>query len=79
METITLIAPSAWANAIVNCDYSGLEKEDRVAINHFLTDNDLSFVDCLSCEDYGYTRFHDAFKQCPYGADCQKYIFAKSS
>jgi hypothetical protein len=75
MKTITLTAPSAWASAIMNMDYSGLSKEDIGQLNTFLALNNLSFSDCLTCEDAGFMWTHDAYSVCPLGADCQTYTF----
>lgn len=77
MKTLTLTAPSAWAPALVNCDYSGLDKTEIGALNTFLALNGVSFADCLHCEDAGFIRQHDAIAQWPYAADCQRYVFPK--
>ena len=54
MNTITLDAPAHWASAIVNLDYSGLEKSDRAELNNWLLNNGLSFSDCLTCSDVSF-------------------------
>jgi len=46
MKTIILTMPAHWASALMNLDYSGLDKEERSKLNNFLSLNDLSFVDC---------------------------------
>lgn len=76
MFTITtLTAPSVWASALVNCDYSGLAADDVKALNTWLVINGLSFADCVDCEDVGFMHHHDAFAQMPLAVDCQRYTF----
>lgn len=75
MKTITLTAPSAWAPAIVNGDYSGLSATERKQLNTFLALNGVSFADCLDCKDAGFVRMHDAYAVVPFPADCQTYVF----
>lgn len=75
MKTKTLTAPSAWASAIVNGDYSSLAAEERGALNTFLAMESVSFSDCLTCEDAGFQKHHDAFKYWPFASDCQNYVF----
>ena len=74
METIEIFAPSHWASALINLDYSGLSKDDIIQLNNFLCEHDLSIHDCLDCEDSGFMWEHDA-SHITGGADCQKYIF----
>ena len=78
VRTIELSAPSRWASAIINLDYSGLSKEDVSALNNFLAREGVSFSDCLHCEDAGFRKFHDAFREMPVAADCQRYVFKVS-
>jgi hypothetical protein len=47
MKTLELTAPSIWASAIVNLDYSHLSAEDVSALNTFLAREGVSFSDCL--------------------------------
>jgi hypothetical protein len=54
MKTLQLTAPSAWAPAIVNLEYSGLPSEDVSALNMFLAREGVSFSDCLHYEDAGF-------------------------
>ncbi|WP_048647514.1 hypothetical protein [Nitratireductor soli] len=74
MKTITLTAPSHWASAIINGDYSGLDEEDVSALNSFLALQGVSFSDALTCEDAGFRWRHDASPAVG-GADCQEYTF----
>lgn len=75
MKTFTLTAPSHWASAIMNRNYSGLSKEETSQLNTFLAINSVSFSDCLHCEDAGFKRYHDATAQGVLAADCQTYVF----
>jgi len=75
MQIESFTAPSSWASAIVNNDYSGLEPDEVSALNTWLAENRLSFRDCLTCEGAGFMRRHDAYNQFPYAADCQTYTF----
>lgn len=78
MNTQTLTAPSHWASAIVNHDYSGLEGGDAGALNTFLALNGLSFSDCLTCKPVGFQWHHDA-ADLTGGADCHAYTFRLAS
>lgn len=73
--TVKLNAPSHWASAIVNMDYSGLTKPEIGQLNTFLAANSVSFSDCLYCEDNGFMRTHDASPFGVLSADCQTYFF----
>lgn len=72
-----LIAPAAWANAIVNMDYSGMSIDDARACNTFLAREGFSFSDCLCCKPAGFRRRHDAFAEAPVAAECCEYQFAR--
>jgi len=72
---LTVTAPSAWASALINFDYSGLTDADTSALNRFLLREGLSFSDCVDCEDAGFCWTHDATPELPLGADCQRYTF----
>lgn len=43
--------PSLWASAIVNHEYSLLDKDDIKALNKELLNNDVSFCDCVECSE----------------------------
>ena len=77
MTLIKLTAPSHWASAIVNCDYSGMTKDEISQLNTWLAREGLSFADCLSCEDAGFHWRHDAYAVTKTGADCQTYTFKR--
>lgn len=53
MITITVTMPAHWASALINLDYSGLNKADRAEMNNFLANHDpcLSLVDSLDAGD----------------------------
>lgn len=74
IKTLTVTAPSAWASAIVNLDYSGLERDEISKLNTFLAMKGLSFSDCVACKDAGFLWDHDA-ASITGGADCQRYTF----
>ena len=58
MKTYKVNMPACWAAAIINLDYSGLNKADRAELNLFLAVNDLSFTDCLGCGNNFIGRFN---------------------
>ena len=74
-ETVQLTAPSAWASALINLDYSGLVDLDRKALNTWLAMRGLSFSDCLDAQDAGFMWVHDAHEFMPVGAECSTYTF----
>lgn len=77
LETEYLIAPSAWASYLINGDASGLLEGEKEIVDSWV-----KRMDCgapVSCEDAGFFWRHDAMKECPQGADCQKYVFLKNS
>lgn len=73
-QYIEVIAPSAWASAIVNCDYSGLEKQEISTLNNWLLEQGVYPVDCVYCEDVGFMHHHDA-SHVTGSANCEKYYF----
>lgn len=75
MRLVHFTAPSVWAPAIVNRDYSGLEPSEIGQLNTWLAREGLSFSDCLNCEDAGFMWKHDAAGVTGTGADCQTYTF----
>ena len=68
-------APSHWASAIVNMDYSGLEPEEIGQLNAFLAREGLSFTDCHGCEEAGFIWNHDATPETQTGAQCHVFFF----
>ena len=74
-KLISVTAPSHWASAIVNGDYSGLSPDDVRDLNTWLANSALSFCDCVSCDDAGFMWRHDATDVTRTGADCQTYTF----
>ena len=43
--------PARFASAIINLDYTGLDKDDIKNLNNDLLNNNLLFSDCLNCGD----------------------------
>jgi hypothetical protein len=75
MQFKRLTAPSHWAPAIVNCDYSGLDAEDIGHLNTFLARKGVSFTDCHGCEEGPFIWHHDAAPETGVGAQCHVYFF----
>ena len=49
MKTVTI--PSIYASALINVDYSGLNKNDITTLNNELLKNDVLFSDCIGNSD----------------------------
>ena len=75
MNTVTFPAPSAWASYLINGDDSGIPGEDKAQCDAWL--ENLGMGAPLCCSDAGFIWHHDAYAQCPLGADCQYYAFFK--
>lgn len=71
IETAT--APSHWASYFINGDSSGLEPDEKAAADSFIAR--LGYGMPSDCEDRGFVRVHDAFKECGFASDCQTYSF----
>ncbi|MFN7339969.1 MAG: hypothetical protein ACK5VI_02690 [Opitutia bacterium] len=54
MKTTTATIASHYLSAIVNNDYSGLDKEETSKLNTWLAMNDLSFCDAINWEGVGF-------------------------
>ena len=76
LEPITLTAPSSWASWLINGDATDLSMADYEMSGEWLDRIGLGFP--VSAEDAGFIWNHDAFKECPFGADCQTYTFLVS-
>lgn len=75
LEIIESTAPSHWASAVINGDYSGMEDSDIAQCDGWL-----DWVDCgapVSCDDAGFMRYHDAAQFGVLASDCQTYVFHK--
>jgi hypothetical protein len=70
---VTAIAPSSWASYLINGDATGISDSDRQAADAWVKRQNMGAA--ASCDDYGFTRWHDALEECPFGADCQTYTF----
>lgn len=64
MKTQEYTIPSHFLPAIINLDYSGLDKSEVGQLNTWLALNDLSFKDALTdLDDLGFCRSHDLTAQ----------------
>lgn len=70
-----LTAPSHWASAIINRDYSGLTPEETGQLNTFMAREGVSFTDCHGCEEAGFIWHHDAAPETGTGAQCHVFFF----
>lgn len=73
MRTIEATAPSHWASYLINGDASGLSDDDERQADAWIAREGLGMP--ATCEDAGFCWRHDAFNECPLGADCQTYVF----
>lgn len=73
MNTTTLRAPSHWAPYLINGDATGLDDEDVLACDRWVASLGIAHYHFLSCEDYGFTRYHDA-REFAMACDCQDYL-----
>jgi hypothetical protein len=76
IKTISINAPASWASAIINGDYSGLDKQERSNINEFLAREGLSFADAIDAQDAGFMRDHPA-SDLTGAAECMTYVFPR--
>jgi hypothetical protein len=74
-DKLELVAPSYWASHFVNGDSSGLDSDDVVQVNAFRKRQGVMSASCVSCEDAGFRKMHDAWQEYPWQADCQTYLF----
>ena len=73
IQTVTLTAPSCWASYLINGDDSGICAEDKAQADSWIAREAVGRP--VDCADAGFRWRHDAFAECPYGADCQDYVF----
>ena len=66
-------APSCWASYLINGDASGLSVDEIAACDAWIKREDCGLP--VDCEDDGFHWHHDASKEMPLGADCQRYAF----
>lgn len=76
MTVYEITAPSHWASYLINGDASGMDEADIEACDAWIAREGLGAP--VSCEDAGFMRRHDAYLECPLGADCQTYAFLRS-
>ena len=74
-HTEILTAPSTWASYLISGDDSGIDPEERVDCDAWLTAEGLGTP--VSCEDAGFVHYHDAHSYVG-PADCQAYVFIVS-
>jgi len=68
---IAATAPSSWASYLINGDLSGYEDKAEIkAMKAF--EREMGGI--VSCEENGFSHYHDAYHLFPYGADCETYI-----
>lgn len=73
MDTLTMLAPSAWAPYLINGDSSGLDDDETATVDAWI--ESLGVIGPVSCKDAGFCHVHDARQFAPYAADCQAYTF----
>ena len=81
MEFHSLFLPDFWGSALVNGDYSGLEKEDMKELNLFMEywkdDLDFGLIDVPSdenaCIESHFMTYHDAKQFGVLACDCWEY------
>lgn len=71
--TLAITAPSAWASYLINGDATGLCMQDIEQADSWIERQGVGLP--VACEDAGFMWKHDAFTECPLGADCQTYLF----
>lgn len=76
LSTLTATAPSHWANALINGDWSEITSDEAIQINKFrdyLISGDPS-GSIVSCEDAGFMWNHEATQFGALASDCQTYV-----
>lgn len=73
MNVFTATAPDAWASYLMNGDASGIDDTDKAQADAWIEREGLGLP--VSCDDAGFMWRHDAFTECPLGAECQEYLF----
>lgn len=58
VNIITVIAPSYWASALANNDWSGLSKEDVLELTEWL-DKNQDLVSCMCCSDDPFNAYYN--------------------
>lgn len=73
MIYVEATAPSHWASYLINGDASGMTESEVRAADGWIAREGMGAP--VSCEDEGFRWRHDAWPECPLGADCQRYGF----
>jgi len=74
MAFLIAAAPSHWAGYLINGDATGISADEAALAEAWIAREGLGLP--TGCEDAGFMRFHDAWAECPFAADCQDYTFA---
>lgn len=73
LRAVTYTAPSSWASYLINGDSSGIDATEKAMCDAWL--KRINGGDAVDCEDAGFCKSHDAWKECPLAGDCQTYTF----
>jgi hypothetical protein len=68
-------APSIWASYLINGDESSLRATDKAQCDAWV--ESLGYGPPVDARDAGFIHHHDAYAECPLGADCQRYTFLR--
>jgi hypothetical protein len=73
IKIMTAYAPSHWAGYLINRDRGELSVNDLYAADSWIVREGGGRP--VSCEDAGFMRMHDAYREFPFATDCQEYVF----
>lgn len=67
--------PINWSSALINNDWSGMDKEETKVLKQWLELNS-DLADCVDCSaDYGFSKYHDATSVYPFACDVTEFTF----